>query len=392
MAPKRKSTPARNPLRSGASSSSDNAPHNLRFRDGDAYKAFTENFSRRGVHSERQVILADFADTDLPSVINRRGWGSLCDIPVTCPLVLIQEFYSNMHGIDLSVPHFVTRVRGMRIPVTPQLVADVLRVPRIEFPDYPSCERLRTVSKDELISAFCERPADWGEHQFTSCRPFAKGPRFINMVMTFVLHPLSHYNSITEPRARFLLSLLEHLTIDFPSHFIRSILEVYLDSASRDKLIFPSAITRILRHFSVPFPVSDHFTHISAIDAATVKRSEAQLRSRQPGATPPSRSAPSRSAPSTSAPSSSSSDVSLGDIMAQLQRMDTRLDTLSAELYQVNVRVGRIARRQATMGGFAPEATPSPPTPAASDSEDDDDDDVDEDDDGDASSADEMST
>ena len=39
------------------------------------------------------------------------------------------------------------------------------------------------------------------------------------MVMTFVLHPLFHYNSITEPRARFLLSLLEHFTIDFPSHF-----------------------------------------------------------------------------------------------------------------------------------------------------------------------------
>ena len=35
--------------------------------------------------------------------------------------------------------------------------------------------------------------------------------------------------------------------------------------------------------------------------------------------------------------------------MVQLQRMDARLDTLSTELYQVNVRVGRIARRQATM-------------------------------------------
>ena len=58
----------------------------------------------------------------------------------------------------------------------------------------------------------------------------------------------------------------------------------------------------------------------------------------------PSRSTPSRSAPSTSAPSSSLSDVSPGDVMVQLQRMDVRLDTLSAELYQVNVRVGRIAR------------------------------------------------
>ena len=46
MAAKRKSTPARNPLRSGASSSSDPLPSNVRFHDDDAFKAFSENFSR----------------------------------------------------------------------------------------------------------------------------------------------------------------------------------------------------------------------------------------------------------------------------------------------------------------------------------------------------------
>ena len=97
----------------------------------------------------------------------------------------------------------------------------------------------------------------------------------MNMVMTFVLHPLSHYNSITKPRTRFLLSLLEHLTIDFPSHFILSIIDVHLDSMSHDKLIFPSAITRNLFHFSIPFPSSDHFTVMCAINYATVKHSEA---------------------------------------------------------------------------------------------------------------------
>ena len=185
-----------------------------------------------------------------------------------------------MHGFDFSVPLFHTRVRGMCIIVTLQLVADVLHVPRVEFPNYPSCERLRTVSKDELKFAFCERPSEWDECRFTYYLGFAKGPRFLNMVMTFVLHPLSHYNSITEPRARFLLSLLEHFTVNFPSHFLLSIIDVYRDSTSRDKLIFPLAITRILRHFSVPFPVSDHFTYMCIINAATIKRSEAQFRSR----------------------------------------------------------------------------------------------------------------
>ena len=73
MAPKCKTTPARNPLRSSASSSSDPSPPTVRFRDDDAFKAFSENFSRRGIHSECQVVLSDFADTDLPSVIHSRG-------------------------------------------------------------------------------------------------------------------------------------------------------------------------------------------------------------------------------------------------------------------------------------------------------------------------------
>ena len=132
-----------------------------------------------------------------------------------------------------------------------------------------------------MISAFCERPSDWGDLQFTPCKAFAKGSRFINMVMTFVLHPLSHYNSIIEPRAQFLISLLEHLTIDFSSHFILSFIDVYRDTTTHDKLIFPLVITRILCHFSVPFPSSDHFPIICAIGASIVKHSEAQFRSWQ---------------------------------------------------------------------------------------------------------------
>ena len=68
MAPKRKSTLARNLLHSGASSSSNSALLSLRFCDDDAHKAFSENFSRRGVHSERQVIFGEL----------RQHWPSHC--------------------------------------------------------------------------------------------------------------------------------------------------------------------------------------------------------------------------------------------------------------------------------------------------------------------------
>ena len=70
--------------------------------------------------------------------------------------------------------------------------------------------------------------------------------------------------------------------------------------------------------------------------------------------------------------------------MAQLERMDICLDTLTAELYQVNTHVSRI-------GGFTASPSPSPSlSPQASDDKNDDDEfgnDDDDDEDEDASSS-----
>ena len=152
---------------------------------------------------------------------------------------------------------------------------------------------------------------------------------------------------------------------------------------TRDKFIFPSAITRILHHFSVSYPKSPHFSAMCAISVATIRGSEARLRSKQlrtETATPPASFAPSTFAPSTSA-----SGVTLKAVMVQLQRMDARLDTLTTELYQVNTHVACIARRQAHLGGFV--ESPFPSLEASKDEEDDGDFDGDDANEDDASSS-----
>ena len=146
--------------------------------------------------------------------------------------------------------------------VTPNIVSKVLHVPRVAHPDYPGCDRLKTVSKDELASLFCETPSSWDDRQNTPYSAFEKNPRFLNMVMTFIRHPLSHCNTITKPRARFLLSLIEDLSIDFPLHFILSLIDK--DMTTSDKLIFPLAIMRILHHFFIPIPDSPLYTIMAA--------------------------------------------------------------------------------------------------------------------------------
>ena len=134
------------------------------------------------------------------------------------------------------------------------------------------------------------------------------------MVMTFVLTPLSHYNSITEPRSQFLLSLLEYHSIDFPSHFITSIIDVHRDTTACDKLIFPLAITQILCHFSIPIPDSPLYIVMGATSIASVQQSEAQFRLKRPRTETTDPSAP--TIPSTSTLSSLAGDVTLEAVMA----------------------------------------------------------------------------
>ena len=138
--------------------------------------------------------------------------------------MFIKEFYSNMYAINTSMPRFTTVFRGTHIVVTPDFIFKVLHFPRVDHPDYPSHPRLTSISRDELASLFCEKVMLCGGTLNLSTNKFTKGPRFLNMVMIFVLTPQSHYNTITEPRARLLLYFMEGLFIDCPSHMIDSII------------------------------------------------------------------------------------------------------------------------------------------------------------------------
>ena len=65
---KSKSTLSWNLLHSRASNSDSTTSH-IRFCDEKAQTDFLENFYQRGINSECKVILSNFSDTDLPTVI-----------------------------------------------------------------------------------------------------------------------------------------------------------------------------------------------------------------------------------------------------------------------------------------------------------------------------------
>ena len=157
MAPKRKSTPAQNPFHSGASSSSISAPFSLRFHDDDAHKAFSENFLDDVFIRNAKSYWRTSPTLTFPLSFTV-GNGS--HYVTSQSLVLSCLSWSFTPTCTRLIVQYLSRIWGTCIPVTSQLVANVLRVPRIEFPDYPSCERLQTVSKDKLMATFCECPSD----------------------------------------------------------------------------------------------------------------------------------------------------------------------------------------------------------------------------------------
>ena len=196
MEPKCKSTLSQNPLRSGASTSSFNpTPSHERFRDDKAWKDFSENFLDEAFiwiakSSYRIFSILTFL---LSSIV---GVGGHC---VTFRSLVPSWSYRSFTSIctnSILCTSFLLLCSRYTHLVTSDIVSVVLHVPRVTHPDYPSCDRLRTMSKDELSSLFAGTPLSWGDRQNTPCSGFAKGLRLLNMVITFILHPLSHYNFI----------------------------------------------------------------------------------------------------------------------------------------------------------------------------------------------------
>ena len=151
MAPK-KSVLSKKPITccgSSSSSSLPSVPNWVRFCNEDSQKDFYENFSDWMINSERLVILSDFSNTSLPGVFSSQGWESLCEKPMRWTSFFIQEFYSNMHAIDTSVPQFTMVFKGTRIVVTSDFLSCILRVPRLDRPDYPNLPYLCNILHDE---------------------------------------------------------------------------------------------------------------------------------------------------------------------------------------------------------------------------------------------------
>ena len=62
-----------------------------------------------------------------------------------------------MDAINTSLTWFTTVFYGTCIVVTPDFISEILHAPRVDRPNYPSYPRLFSISRDELVTLFCEK-------------------------------------------------------------------------------------------------------------------------------------------------------------------------------------------------------------------------------------------
>ena len=138
-------------------------------------------------------------------------------------------------------------------------------------------------------------------------------------------------------------------------------IDIFRDTATRDKLIFPLAITCILSHVHVTFPLSTPFYAMGAINKESIRRSDAYVAAKWPRVKFTSTDVAPTSRPSFSFafPSSYSSraEVFLIAIMDQFQLMcadfGSHFDHLFDEMCQMNTSIGCTAHRQSRPRWFS---------------------------------------
>lgn len=155
MAPK-KGTPICNPV-SHASSSSTPIIDSLQFNDTNYWKAFKENFTLHQPHAKRRIILSKLSNTTVPKTFQSCGLEFLCERLTTCPMVYVQEFYSNIYIVSTSIPMFTTSVQGTCISVTPKLISELVHVPWVVESNHPNAPVLASFSLDALATIFCRQ-------------------------------------------------------------------------------------------------------------------------------------------------------------------------------------------------------------------------------------------
>jgi hypothetical protein len=297
-----------------------------------------ENYHvNRGISYERRIDLSSLGHTSVKTEIERRGWVSICydGDPIHIPKSCIPEFYSNFVDINFKKNEFDVFFRKNKYHISPDVIATAFKLPRVSNPTYPYSPN-SAPSDNEMISYFSGMPTEWGSTKTITTKGFTPESRLYNLIMCFNILPLSHRNTVTKERAKFLYAFMKKVSIDLPSVLCKSLIEMHECEDKMTNLIYPCLITRLFTYLNIKIPstIARFPPPAKPINDHSLKRMSGQLEKKDKVPQPNDRNEENSGAgPSSSI--SSSTDVMLKRIFDKLTEHDVLFEKINRRLERI---------------------------------------------------------
>ena len=138
--------------------------------------------------------MLDVLDPAIRANFESRGWLPLLEIDHPPPTALIREFYSNLscHIYD-SITLVRSWIRGVEFTITPQVVAEALRVLIGRDAVYPCDE---SPSLDVVMSYIIGSSSQWGFDPRITSTELTETAYLLFRIMCHSLWPISHFHTI----------------------------------------------------------------------------------------------------------------------------------------------------------------------------------------------------
>jgi hypothetical protein len=159
------------------------------------------------------------------------------------------------------------------------VVATAFQLPRVCNLRYPFSPK-STPTDDVMISHFCGKPMAWGSSKTITTKSFTDESHMYNLIMCFNLFSLSHRNTITKARAKFLYAFMTKVSIDLSSIICKSLIEMHKYENKMSHLIYPCLITRLFTHLKITIPsnIPQLPQSTKPIGKSSIKRMVGQLK------------------------------------------------------------------------------------------------------------------
>ncbi|XP_052113761.1 uncharacterized protein LOC127744925 [Arachis duranensis] len=234
----------------------------------------------RDIVPEVLFKLKDEEYPDIHKVIRKRGWELLCDQPQVVSMLLIHEFYANVIMKDDEEEPYLSYVRGVVVPVSPDTINRVLKTKpkRFKQPSYE--ERVKYDPRCvDVLSDLCKVGMDWvldSHKQPLKLRrgdliPQAKG---WHDIVRRSLISTSNNSEVTLNRAIMIHCIMKGGKIDVGETIAKNIINIAEDVQKDSWLGYPSTILRLCEEAGVPLKEFDSTDIVSTGKPITKKLME----------------------------------------------------------------------------------------------------------------------